>query len=144
MRFLSQQPIDIAQLARLVTSPDRGALVTFCGQVRNHHGGREVTALAYSAYEDMAEHVAAELITEATSRFGVAVAARHRLGDLVVGDIAVALAVAAAHRDPAYLASRWLIDEIKTRVPIWKRERYRDGTESWVDPTAAGGIVPIV
>ncbi len=141
-RFLTEQPIDLSQLARFVASDERGALVTFAGIVRNHHAGRDVVELNYSAYPEMAEQVAREIIQDAQARFSVSVAARHRIGTLAVGDMAVAIAVAAPHRDAAYLASRWLIDEIKARVPIWKRERYADGSESWVDPTAASGTVP--
>jgi molybdopterin synthase catalytic subunit len=70
------------------------------------------------------------------------VAVRHRVGKLVIGDTAVAIAVAGAHRDEAFEACRYVIEELKRRVPIWKRERYRDGSEAWVDPTVPGGTMP--
>lgn len=140
MSFLTPQPIEVAALALSVGAPDRGALVTFVGAVRDHHAGRKVVSLAYTAYGPMAEQVCGELINEAEARWNVRVAMVHRLGELSIGDPAVAVVVAAAHRSAAFDACRWLIDGLKSRVPIWKRERYADGTEAWVDPTAPGGV----
>jgi molybdopterin synthase catalytic subunit len=86
----------------------------------------------------MAEAECVRIVTEAESRWPVAVALRHRIGRLEVGDTAVGIAVAGAHRDEAFAACRYVIEEVKRRVPIWKREMYLDGTEEWVDPTKAG------
>lgn len=138
---LTSQPIDTAVLAASISAPDRGALVTFTGLVRDHHAGRHVVSLAYSAYGAMAEQVCADIIAAAERRWSANVAVSHRLGELQVGDVAVVVAVTADHRAAAFDACRWVIDELKQRLPIWKRERYADGTEAWVDPSAPGGVV---
>jgi molybdopterin synthase catalytic subunit len=116
-------------------------VVTFAGLVRNHHAGREVVGLEYSAYTEMAEMACAEIMTAAESRWECRVALQHRLGKLAVGDVAVVVAVGAGHRDGAFAAARWVIDEVKRRVPIWKREEYVDGSSGWVDPTSPGGVI---
>jgi molybdopterin synthase catalytic subunit len=140
MSFLTTQPIDPLALAASIMTPDRGALVTFTGIVRDHHAGRRVVALGYTAYGPMAEKVCADIVSEAHARWQVRVGIAHRLGDLAIGETAVAIAVTAGHRDAAFDACRWVIDELKRRVPIWKREQYVDGREAWVDPTAPGGV----
>jgi molybdopterin synthase catalytic subunit len=99
-----------------------------------------VLRLEYSAYGPMADAEFARIIEEAESRWPVRVAAEHRVGTLEVGDVAVIVVAAAPHRDAAFDACRHVIDEIKRRVPIWKREHYVDGTAGWVDPTAASGV----
>jgi molybdopterin synthase catalytic subunit len=136
VRFLTDQPIDLAPLLAAVHAPDRGGVASFLGQVRNHHGGREVLRLDYSAYGPMAEAECGRIVAEAEARWRVAVALQHRVGSLAIGDTAVAVAAASAHRDEAFIACRYVIEEVKRRVPIWKREFYADGTVSWVDPTA--------
>ena len=140
--FLTTQPIGLDTLIAQVTAPERGGVASFLGLVRNHHGGRSVTGLAYSAYEPMAEAVCRELIAEAEAMWPVRAALTHRLGRLDIGDAAVAIAVAGRHRDEAFAACRHLIEELKRRVPIWKRETYSDGTEMWVDPTSQGAGSP--
>jgi molybdopterin synthase catalytic subunit len=136
--FLSHEVLNPADLMVEVSAPERGGIATFVGLVRDHHGGRQVRSLAYSAYEPMAEAVCAEILAEAESRWPVRVALRHRLGALTIGEAAVAIAVAGDHRDEAFAACRYLIEELKRRVPIWKRETYTDGSEEWVDPTQPG------
>jgi molybdopterin synthase catalytic subunit len=143
MSHLQHDPLDLPALLAAIVSPDRGAVATFSGLVRNHHAGREVSGLSYSAYEPMAEQVCQEIVAEAEHRFPVRVALVHRLGEVPIGESAVLVAVAAAHRAAAFDAVRWVIDAVKVRVPIWKRERYADGSEAWVDPTADGGTVPV-
>jgi molybdopterin synthase catalytic subunit len=140
--MLLHGPIDPAALVAAVTTPDHGAVASFIGVVRNQHAGRPVVELTYSAYERMAISVMTEIVAEAEGADPVRVAVAHRLGRLVVGDVAVVVAVGAGHRDAAFRVCRWVIDEIKARVPIWKLERYADGTEAWVDPTSAAGVVP--
>jgi molybdopterin synthase catalytic subunit len=135
--FLTRDPIELAPLLAGVCAPDRGGVATFLGQVRNHHGGRAVRRLEYSAYGPMAEAECARIVADAERRWGVAVALRHRLGSLEVGETAVAVVAASAHREDAFAACRHVIEEVKRRVPIWKREHYGDGTVTWVDPTAA-------
>ena len=100
------------------------------------------SSLDYSAYEPMAEAECARILAEARARWQAEVALEHRLGHLEVGEAAVAIAAAAAHRDAAFAACRYVIEEVKRRVPIWKRERYADGTEAWVDPTAGRAEQP--
>jgi molybdopterin synthase catalytic subunit len=134
--FVTAEPIELAPLIAAVQAPERGGVASFLGLVRNHHGGREVLRLEYSAYAPMAEAECARIVAEAEGRWQVAVALRHRVGSLAVGDVAVAAAAASAHREEAFAACRYVIEEVKRRVPIWKRESYADGTEVWVDPTA--------
>jgi molybdopterin synthase catalytic subunit len=136
MAFITAGPIDLAPLVSAVQAPDRGGVACFLGLVRDHHKGRAVLRLDYSAYEPMAEAECGRIVAEAEARWRVAVALRHRVGSLAIGDAAVAVAVASAHRDEAFAACRYVIEEAKRRVPIWKRELYADGTVAWVDPTA--------
>lgn len=133
--YLTEREIDIDLLIERVESDARGAVVTFLGTVRNHHAGREVERLEYTAYAPMAEAMCDRIRHEAEERWDVAIALEHRLGDLGIGDVSVAIAAAAPHRDEAFTACRYVIEQLKTRVPIWKREHYADGTVEWVDPT---------
>jgi len=143
--FLSDTPLDLAGLIAEVTAPDRGGIAAFVGTVRDHHGGRPVVELEYSAYGAMAEAECGRIVEETERRWPVRVALRHRIGLLAIGEAAVAIAVAGAHRDEAFAACRHVIEELKRRVPIWKRERYANGTVEWVGTgqapalTAPGG-----
>ena len=139
---LQHDPLDPAALVASVSAPDRGALATFIGLVRDHHGGRDVLGLEYSAYGAMAEATCAAIVAEAERQWRVRIALAHRLGGLVVGEAAVVVVAASAYREAAFDACRWVIEAVKAQVPIWKREQYRDGTEAWVDPTAPGGTMP--
>jgi molybdopterin synthase catalytic subunit len=136
---LTSAPLDLGRLVARVTAPARGGIACFLGTVRDHHGGRAVRSLEYSAYEPMAEAECARIVAEASTRWQAEVAVEHRLGHLRIGEAAVAIAAAAPHRDAAFAACRYVIEEIKRRVPIWKRELYADGTEAWVDPTRSAG-----
>lgn len=140
MAFLSRRPLDVTVLVTEVESPSRGAVVSFAGLVRDHHGGRAVLRLEYSAYEPMAEAECARIVAETEARWPVAVALRHRLGELAIGETAVAVAAAAAHRGDAFESCRHVIEQVKSRVPIWKREYYADGSVAWVDPTAPAAV----
>jgi molybdopterin synthase catalytic subunit len=133
---LTDAPITLGPLLEEVTSPDRGGVTTFLGLVRNHQDGRTVLRLEYSAYLPMAEAETARIIAEAGQRWPARVVVRHRVGPLAIGDVAVAVVAAAAHRAEAFEACRYVIEELKRRVPVWKQEFYADGTVSWVDPTA--------
>jgi molybdopterin synthase catalytic subunit len=144
MSYLVTDPIDPGALLALVQSPERGGVASFLGTVRNHQGGRDVLRLEYSAYGPMAEAECERIVAEAESRWGVAVALRHRVGKLAIGDTAVAIAAASAHRDDAFLACRYVIEEVKRRVPIWKKEVYADGSVEWVDPSARSGDSPVI
>jgi molybdopterin synthase catalytic subunit len=132
---LTSQPVDVASLIRDVSADGRGAISVFLGTVRDSNEGREVDGIDYSAYDAMAVAEMDRIAAEASERFpGVAVVLEHRIGTLRVGDVSVAIACAHAHRGPALDANRYVIEELKRRVPIWKREHYLDGTSEWVDP----------
>ena len=110
-----------------------GGIVTFEGVVRDHSGGRPVLSLEYEAYPALAVREGERILAEARERFAVeAAAAVHRTGHLALGETAVWVGVAAAHRGAAFEACRYVIDELKARVPIWKREHYADGPAEWV------------
>ena len=130
--YLTRSPLDLSELLALVQSPERGGVACFLGTVRNHHGGREVRGLEYSAYAPMAEAECARILAETETRWPVTVALRHRVGRLEIGDAAVAVVAASAHRNEAFVACRHVIEELKLRVPIWKREVFADGTVEWV------------
>ena len=140
---LSNQRIDASALADEAGSAAFGAILVFLGVVRDVNDGREVTGIEYSAYEAMANAELGAIAREAAERFAPAnVAIVHRLGELALQEASVGIAVAHAHRDEAYRLSRWCIEELKRRVPIWKREHYVDGTREWVDPTRATAEAP--
>ncbi len=126
------QPIEIALLEREVRTDACGGVVTFAGVVRElSDDGRPVTGLSYEAHEEMAVAEFARIAAEARERFGECrIAVVHRTGDLRIGEIAVAVAVACAHRGAAFDACEYVIDELKRRAPIWKKEHYADGGHS--------------
>jgi len=127
---LTDGPIDVAALEASVARPGHGAVLTFVGRARDaSDDGRAVTELEYEVFAEMAVPVLDEIIGEAESRFGVAVAVVHRFGVVPVGEAAVAIVSAAAHRAEAYESNRFVIEAIKERLPIWKRERFADGSE---------------
>ncbi len=140
--YLQETPLDLAALVARVAADDRGGIACFIGNVRDHHGGRAVRRLEYSAYPAMAEAECARIVAAAEHRWPVAVALAHRIGRLGIGEAAVAVAAASAHRQEALDACRHVVEEVKRRVPIWKREFYTDGTVLWVDPTAAQTNLP--
>lgn len=138
MAILTAGTIDIPSVLAMVASPSRGGIASFVGVVRDHHEGRGVARLAYSAYAPMVEAECTSIVTETEQRWPVAVALRHRIGTLEVGEVAIVVAVGAAHRDAAFEACRYVVEQVKGRAPIWKREVYADGSTAWVDPTTAG------
>lgn len=125
-------PIDLLALLHRVASQTHGAALLFVGTVRDINDGRTVSGMEYSAYRGMAERELAHIAGEAVAKFGGDVAVEHRIGTLELGEASVAIAVAHAHRGPAYDASRYVIEQLKQRVPIWKLEHYVDGTREWV------------
>jgi molybdopterin synthase catalytic subunit len=137
--FLKATAIELGALIAQVESPARGGVACFIGLVRNHQGGRQVQRLEYSAYEAMAEAECARIVAEAEDRSDCAVALAHRIGSLEVGDTAVAIAAASAHREAAFAACRYVIEEVKRRVPIWKREFFADGAVEWVGGSGEAG-----
>lgn len=134
MFYLTDKPIDEIALKLAVHDVRAGAVVTFDGRVRNHNEGKAVSKLAYEAYEALAVREGIKIIDEARQKFSIIEArAAHRTGELEIGDVAVFVAVSAAHRDDAFKACRYLIDEVKMRLPIWKKETYVDGGSVWVN-----------
>lgn len=127
------EPIDPAWLIDLVSSERCGAVTLFLGTVRDHSAGKEgVTHLEYEAYDDIVEAKIGEIVDEAIVRWDVeSIAVIHRTGVVGVGDSSVAVAVGSGHRDAAFVAGRYIIDELKMRVPIWKKEHWPGGAE-WV------------
>jgi len=130
-----REAVDVARLSQSVQRASHGAVVTFAGVVRERSDDdRTVEGLSYEAYEPMAVAEIERIVAEARERFGPCdIAVEHRVGDLPVGEIAVGIAAAAPHRAQAFDACEYVIDELKHRAPIWKREAYADGTREWVD-----------
>jgi molybdopterin synthase catalytic subunit len=126
------EPLSVDEVLAAVSDPGAGGTCVFVGTVRDVDGGRAVTVLDYTAHPSVSA-ILREVADEVASRHPVnAVAAVHRVGELKVGDVAVVVAAAAPHRGEAFDACRQLIDELKTRVPIWKHQRFDDGGEEWV------------
>jgi molybdopterin synthase catalytic subunit len=133
-------PIALDGLLRRVQGPDTGALAVFLGTVREVNEGRAVRGMEYEAYGAMAAAELARLVADvAVVVPGVRVAVEHRVGALAIGEVSVAIVAAHAHRAPAFEAARWVIEALKVRVPIWKREHYVEGDWEWLDPTASRG-----
>jgi molybdopterin synthase catalytic subunit len=132
-----ERPLDPAAALAEVQQTSNGAAVLFVGTVRDTNDGRAVTGIEYSSYASMASRELERIAAEAVASFGTSdVVVEHRTGSLSLGDPSVVIAVAHPHRGAAYEASRFIIEQIKLHVPIWKRELYADGTREWVDPTA--------
>jgi molybdopterin synthase catalytic subunit len=132
---ITPDPIDIEALIAQVTDQRNGAIVTFIGSVREVNDGRSVQELQYDAYETMAQRELETIVEEASRQFGTSdIAAEHRIGTLALGETCVVIAAAHAHRASAFDACRYVIEELKRRVPIWKREQYADGSNVWIDP----------
>ena len=127
-------PIDVAALRAALADPSCGGYAAFEGWVRDSNEGQRVRQLEYEAYEALAVREAERIVVEAVARFGIAHAAcAHRVGKLTIGELAVWVGVSAPHRDEAFRACRYIIDEIKHRLPIWKKEHYVSGDSGWVN-----------
>lgn len=128
---ISSQPINVDAVTALVDDPRAGAVVTFVGAVRNHDGGRDVVSLDYSGHPSAAD-VIREVAGEFVGRDGVhAIAVVHRVGELAIGDVAFLVVVGASHRKQAFTCASDLVDRAKELLPIWKHQRYADGTSDW-------------
>lgn len=136
-----QAPIDVAALIATAQAAGVGALSVFLGTVRDLNEGRSVTGMDYEAYESMAQSELAAVAREVCERTpGLRVAIEHRIGTLGIGEVSVAIVAAHAHRGPALDGARAIIESLKQRVPIWKREHYVDGERAWVDPTRTAPV----
>ena len=132
MFTITNSPIDLASLRLELEHPQAGGLVVFEGVVRNHHQGRAVLHLAYEGHAPLAIRQGEKILAEAAVRWPLLRAIGcHRLGHLEVGEAAVWIGVASAHRVEAFAACAWIMDEVKARVPVWKREAYADGSAAW-------------
>lgn len=131
MFTLSEVEIDSSNAK--MANPAAGAIVSFEGWVRNHNEGKEVKSLEYEAYPELANKEGNRIITEAKEKFDILDSfCEHRTGHLQIGEVAVIVMVTAKHREAAFDACRYIIDEVKSRVPIWKKEHYVDGDSGWV------------
>ncbi len=141
--WLTDRPIDVGQLIAAVASAGAGGTVVFLGTVRRSAEDGDVAAIAYSAYPEMAERELDGIVAEAAARWPLArVVLRHRVGEVPTGEASVAVVAAAPHRAEAFAAARFVIDETKQRVPIWKREQLASGVARWVEgrsPAGEGG-----
>jgi molybdopterin synthase catalytic subunit len=129
---VTNQPIDLDELVGFVTDPEAGAISTFIGTTRDNNEGRKVTGLDYEAYPEMAEKELARIEEQAKKQWPICrMAIVHRLGPVQIGQASVIIAVSSAHRDAAFAACRFAIEEIKKTVPIWKKEVF-EGGEVWI------------
>jgi molybdopterin synthase catalytic subunit len=131
---LSAAPLDMIGMLARAHHPGAGAVVLFSGEVRDNNKGRAVAWLEYEAYEPLAEKMIAGILVMAREKWALQIAvARHRLGKVAVGETAVVVITASAHRAAAYAANQYIIDRIKQEAPIWKCEHYADGEREWVN-----------
>lgn len=129
---VTEEPLDLAAHVAAVTDAAAGAVVTFTGAVRDHDGGRAVTEIEYVGHPS-AQRVLAETVEEVAAKSDAElVAVTHRLGKLAIGDAAIVVAVSGAHRAEAFATASLLVDEVKHRLPVWKRQVFTDGTDEWV------------
>jgi len=136
---LTDQPIDPIKLRDEFPEDGCGAFVAFEGWVRNRNAGREVESLEYEVFGPLAEKEGNRIIEEVKQKHSIhSAVCVHRRGHLGIGEIAVWAGVAAAHREAAFEACRTIIDEVKARVPIWKKEHYADGSSGWVEVAGPG------
>lgn len=140
---LSSQPINVQAVLQTVASAEAGGVVLFLGTVRATTGEKSVAYLEYECYPEMAQKVLHYLVHQAKERWNLlGCSIVHRLGKVEVGQLSVAIACSAAHRGPAFEATRWLIEQLKHQVPIWKKEYFRDGTSQWVTGPQAPAPIP--
>jgi molybdopterin synthase catalytic subunit len=142
--MITRQAIDLGRLVAAVQDAAHGAVATFIGTVResSHDGANpsSVFAMTYDGFEPLAAKVLQEIASEAEARWGVRVAAAHRLGRLEVGEASVAVACGSAHRSEAFDACRYVIEEIKRRLPVWKKEHFADGRTAWLEGHALAEV----
>jgi molybdopterin synthase catalytic subunit len=139
MRRVTRAELNAAALAAAVSSPRHGAVATFVGVVRAVHAGRRVRGIEYDCFVPFAEKELARILAEAENKWPARVEAVHRVGALRVGEASVAVAAASMHRPEAFAACRWTIDEIKRRLPVWKKEQYVSGEGRWLAGCALQG-----
>lgn len=131
---MTDEPLSIDAFSRTLCRDDAGALLMFSGVVRNRNDGRQVLAVTYDAHRQLAEQTFRDIAREACERWGadLSLVVAHRAGRLSVGEVSVVIGVASSHRDEAYQASRYVIEQLKVRSPVWKQEHYADGDSHWL------------
>jgi molybdopterin synthase catalytic subunit len=140
---LYSTPLESLDLKKGFANPNAGAFACFEGWVRDHNEGKKVKALSYEAFEPLCVSEAEKILAEAKRQFGTLEAkCYHRAGDLKIGEMAVWVGVTTAHRDEAFKACRFIIDEVKVRLPIWKKEYYENGDSGWVGCERCAGHSP--
>jgi molybdopterin synthase catalytic subunit len=132
MRRVTRAKLNPAALAAAVSSPKHGGLSTFVGVVRSVHAGRRVKGIEYDCFIPLAELELERILREARRKWPAQVEAAHRIGALRVGEASVAVAAGSMHRAEAFAACRWVIDQIKARLPVWKKEKYVKGEGRWL------------
>jgi molybdopterin synthase catalytic subunit len=137
---LTDDALDLARVVAAVLDPEHGGIASFLGVTRRESARREFEAIEYVAYDRLAATEIAAIMDEARAQFGATVMIQHRTGTVPVGEASVAIAASAPHRPAAFAACRYAIDELKARVPIWKRAHFADGTAAWFDDL--GGVPP--
>ena len=138
---ITRESIDITALRQRALHPQAGAVLIFCGDIRNHSDEQSVEKLEYESHESMALNQMSQVVEEASNQWPIHyVEVIHRLGLMEVMECSIAIAVSTSHRVDAYAASRFIIDTIKRSVPIWKKEHFSDGQSSWSEGAEAGSV----
>jgi molybdopterin synthase catalytic subunit len=139
--FISPDPLDMAAMLSDAHHPGAGAVVLFSGEVRDNNRGREVAFLEYESHVPLASKMIADILQDARRKWSLHTAlARHRIGQLPIGETAVVVITASAHRSEAYAANRYIIDRIKHEAPVWKCEHYTDGSHEWGNNCNCEGV----
>ena len=130
---VTDAPVHIQELSKLIANPHSGAVVTFCGDVRDHDGGKEVASLLYEIHPSAPEKIK-EITQSVIGHYDIEkVAVAHRYGDIAIGETAFAVAVSAAHRQAAFDACSAIVNAVKDQLPIWKHQKFTDGSDEWVN-----------
>ena len=138
---ITREPIDIMALRQRAMHPQAGAVLIFCGDIRNHSDNQSVDKLEYESHESMALNQMNQVVEEASHQWPMHyVEVIHRLGTMEIMECSIAIAVSTSHRADAYEASRFIIDTVKRSVPIWKKEYFSDGQTSWSEGSEAGSV----
>lgn len=130
---LAEHEIDVGDVYRRLDDSACGAAVVFVGRVRDHHKGRGVTHIHYTAYVEMVRTEGARILNEARAQFSIRqLVIIHRVGPHTIGDVSVVVGVASVHRADSFAAAEWIMDEVKKRLPVWKEEFYTEGDCAWI------------
>lgn len=131
--LITERPIRAEELVDFVSAPGHGATAVFVGTIRNAHEGRAVKSVMFDSFRPLAEKRLGEIASEAATKWRARVAVAHRLGRLEVGQVSIGIAAGTAHRAEAFEACRFVIEAVKSKLPVWKQEHYADGRASWLE-----------